>query len=112
MFELRIYPTITTSPALLLRKTLTYIDVNIVSADVHDFKAVKEAKTFNVVKAALPGIKNRSNRKPISIVFMSSQAGGHHHFPPVPLQLRKDVPDLDIWEKHQVNQSLVESDGI
>ncbi|GKD83304.1 3-dehydrosphinganine reductase TSC10A [Tanacetum coccineum] len=38
------------------------IDVNLVGA-------------FNVVKAALPGMKNRSDRKPVSIVFMSSQAG-------------------------------------
>ncbi|GKB73634.1 3-dehydrosphinganine reductase TSC10A-like protein [Tanacetum coccineum] len=92
----------------------TGIDVNIVSADVRDFEAVKEAfvsmgpidvlvcnqgvfvsqelekqeinevkdmidvnlvETFNVVKAALPGMKNRSDRKPVSIVFMSSQAG-------------------------------------
>ncbi|GJR33016.1 3-dehydrosphinganine reductase TSC10A-like protein [Tanacetum coccineum] len=92
----------------------TGIDANIVSADVRDFEAVKEAfvsmgpidvlvcnqgvfvsqelekqeinevkdmidvnlvETFNVVKAALPGMKNRSDRKPVSIVFMSSQAG-------------------------------------
>ncbi|XP_071688395.1 3-dehydrosphinganine reductase TSC10A-like [Rutidosis leptorrhynchoides] len=31
--------------------------------------------SFNVVKAALPGMKNRSDRKPASIAFMSSQAG-------------------------------------
>nr|GEY49024.1 3-dehydrosphinganine reductase TSC10A-like [Tanacetum cinerariifolium] len=36
---------------------------------------VNLVRTFNVVKAALPGIKNWSDRKPISIVFMSSQAG-------------------------------------
>ncbi|XP_076949984.1 3-dehydrosphinganine reductase TSC10A-like [Bidens hawaiensis] len=92
----------------------TGIDVNIVSADVCDFEAVKEAVesagpidvlicnhgifasqevdnhdikdikgiidvnligTFNLVKAALPAMKNRSDRKPVSIVFMSSQAG-------------------------------------
>ncbi|XP_076949982.1 3-dehydrosphinganine reductase TSC10A-like [Bidens hawaiensis] len=92
----------------------TRIDVNIVSADVCDFEAVKEAVesagpidvlicnhgiysgnvvenldikeiksiiginlvgTFNVVKAALPGMKYRSDRKPVSIVLMSSQSG-------------------------------------
>ncbi|XP_076947567.1 3-dehydrosphinganine reductase TSC10A-like [Bidens hawaiensis] len=30
---------------------------------------------FNLVKAALPGMKNRSDRKPVSIAFMSSQGG-------------------------------------
>ncbi|KAK9068428.1 hypothetical protein SSX86_012542 [Deinandra increscens subsp. villosa] len=92
----------------------TGVDVAIVSADVRDFDAVKEAVesadpidvlicnqgvfasgelenleikkikgmidvnligTFNLVKAALPGMKNRSDRKPVSIAFMSSQAG-------------------------------------
>ncbi|GKC41050.1 3-dehydrosphinganine reductase TSC10A-like protein, partial [Tanacetum coccineum] len=92
----------------------TGIDDNIVSADVRDFKAVKEAVvsmgpidvlvcdqgvfvsqelekheinevkdmidvnlvgTFNVVKAPFLGMKNRSDRKPVLIVFMSSQAG-------------------------------------
>ncbi|CAN0856592.1 3-dehydrosphinganine reductase TSC10A [Linum grandiflorum] len=31
--------------------------------------------SFNVVKAALPGMKNRSDRRPVSIALMSSQAG-------------------------------------
>ncbi|KAJ0877244.1 putative 3-dehydrosphinganine reductase [Helianthus annuus] len=76
----------------------TGVEVDIVSADVCDFEAVKEAVktqeivnqemkdirsminvnfigTVNLVKAALPGMKNRSDRKPVSIVFMSSQAG-------------------------------------
>ncbi|KAI3743506.1 hypothetical protein L1987_61216 [Smallanthus sonchifolius] len=92
----------------------TGIDVNIVSVDVCDFQAVKEAVenagpidvlvcnqgvfvaqeivnqdvkeirgmidvnligTINLVRAALPGMKNRSDRKPVSIAFMSSQAG-------------------------------------
>ncbi|KAI3743504.1 hypothetical protein L1987_61214 [Smallanthus sonchifolius] len=92
----------------------TGIDVAIVSVDVCDFVAVKEAVesagpidvlicnqgvyascelenqdikeikgtidvnligSFNLVKAALPGMKNRSDRKPVSIAFMSSQAG-------------------------------------
>ncbi|KAI3743519.1 hypothetical protein L1987_61229 [Smallanthus sonchifolius] len=92
----------------------TGIDVNILSVDVCDFQAVKEAVesagpidvlvcnqgvfvaqeivnqdmkeiqgmidvnltgTVNLVKAALPGMKNRSDRKPVSITFMSSQAG-------------------------------------
>ncbi|KAL4559312.1 hypothetical protein LXL04_031450 [Taraxacum kok-saghyz] len=92
----------------------TGIDVGIVSADVCDFEAVKEAVetvgpidilicnqgvfvaqeldnqdikdirgmidinligSFNLVKAALPGMKNRTDRKPVSIAFMSSQAG-------------------------------------
>ncbi|KAJ0620655.1 putative 3-dehydrosphinganine reductase [Helianthus annuus] len=92
----------------------TGVEVDIVSADVCDFEAVKEAVksvgpidvlvcnhgvfvaqeivnqemkdirsminvnfigTVNLVKAALPGMKNRSDRKPVSIAFMSSQAG-------------------------------------
>ncbi|KAK9050631.1 hypothetical protein SSX86_012540 [Deinandra increscens subsp. villosa] len=92
----------------------TGVDVAIVSADVRDFEAVKEAVesaspidvlicnqgvfssgelvsqeikevkdmidvnlvgSFNLVKAALPGMKNRSDRRPVSIAFMSSQAG-------------------------------------
>lgn len=92
----------------------TGIDVAILSADVCDFEAVKEAVqtagpidvlvcnqgvfvaqelenqemkeikgmidvnligSFNLVKAALPGMKNRTDRKPVSIAFMSSQAG-------------------------------------
>ncbi|KAM0065701.1 putative 3-dehydrosphinganine reductase [Helianthus debilis subsp. tardiflorus] len=92
----------------------TGVEVNIVSADVCDFEAVKEAVksvgpidvlvcnqgvfvaqeivnqemndirsminvnfigTVNLVKAALPGMKNRSDRKPVSITFMLSQAG-------------------------------------
>ncbi|CAH1442093.1 unnamed protein product [Lactuca virosa] len=92
----------------------TGIDVAIVSADVCDLEAVKEAVdsvgpidvlvcnqgvfvaqelenqemkeirdmidinligTFNLVKAALPGMKSRTDRKPVSIAFMSSQAG-------------------------------------
>ncbi|KAI3738171.1 hypothetical protein L2E82_28191 [Cichorium intybus] len=92
----------------------TGIDVAILSADVCDFEAVKEAVdsvgpidvlicnqgvfvaqelenqemkeirdmidinlvgTFNLVKAALPGMKSRTDRKPVSIAFMSSQAG-------------------------------------
>ncbi|KVH99922.1 3-dehydrosphinganine reductase TSC10A-like [Cynara cardunculus var. scolymus] len=92
----------------------TGIDVAIISADVCDFEAVKEAVatagpidvlvcnqgvfvaqelenqemkeikgmidvnligSFNLVKAALPGMKNRTDRKPVSIAFMSSQAG-------------------------------------
>ncbi|GJY25310.1 3-dehydrosphinganine reductase TSC10A-like protein [Tanacetum coccineum] len=95
-------------------RLLTGIDDNIVSADVRDFEAVKEAVvsmgtidvlvcdqgvfvlqelekheinkvkdmidvnlvgTFNVVKAPFLGMKNRSDRKPVLIVFMSSQAG-------------------------------------
>ncbi|KAJ0613041.1 putative 3-dehydrosphinganine reductase [Helianthus annuus] len=31
--------------------------------------------SFNLVKAVLPGMKSRSDRKPVSIAFMSSQAG-------------------------------------
>ncbi|CAI0559822.1 unnamed protein product [Linum tenue] len=31
--------------------------------------------SFNVVKAALPGMKSRSDRRPVSIALMSSQAG-------------------------------------
>ncbi|MFS7990370.1 putative 3-dehydrosphinganine reductase [Helianthus anomalus] len=92
----------------------TGVEVDIVSADVCDFEAVKEAVksvgpidvlvcnqgvfvaqeivnqemkdirsminvnfigTVNLVKAALPGMKNRSDRKPVSIAFMLSQAG-------------------------------------
>ncbi|GKB74406.1 3-dehydrosphinganine reductase TSC10A-like protein [Tanacetum coccineum] len=92
----------------------TGIDVGVISADVTDYEAVKEAVesvgpidvlicnqgvfvaqeiekqeikevkemidvnlvgTFNLVKAALPGMKNRTDRKPVSIAFMSSQAG-------------------------------------
>ncbi|XP_076949987.1 3-dehydrosphinganine reductase TSC10A-like [Bidens hawaiensis] len=92
----------------------TGIDVNIVSVDVRDYEAVKEAVesagpidvlvcnqgvfiaqeivdqdmkniksmidtnligTVNLIKAALPGMKNRSDRKPVSIAFMSSQGG-------------------------------------
>ncbi|KAJ0736066.1 putative 3-dehydrosphinganine reductase [Helianthus annuus] len=92
----------------------TGVEVDIVSVDVCDFEAVKEAVksvgpidvlvcnqgvfvaqeivnqemkdirsminvnfigTVNLVKAALPGMKNRSDRKPVSIAFMSSQAG-------------------------------------
>ncbi|GKE51319.1 3-dehydrosphinganine reductase TSC10A-like protein, partial [Tanacetum coccineum] len=43
--------------------------------EVKDMIDVNLVETFNVVKAALPGMKNRSDRKPVSIVFMSSQAG-------------------------------------
>ncbi|GJU87973.1 3-dehydrosphinganine reductase TSC10A-like protein [Tanacetum coccineum] len=43
--------------------------------EVKDMIDVNLVGTFNVVKAALPGMKNRSDRKPVSIVFMSSQAG-------------------------------------
>ncbi|XP_071693432.1 3-dehydrosphinganine reductase TSC10B-like [Rutidosis leptorrhynchoides] len=92
----------------------TGIDVDIVSADVCDYDAVKNAVenagvidvlvcnqgvfvaheienqeireikemidvnligTFNLVKAALPGMKKRTDRKPVSIACMSSQAG-------------------------------------
>ncbi|KAJ9559045.1 hypothetical protein OSB04_013659 [Centaurea solstitialis] len=92
----------------------TGIDVDIVSADVCDYRAVKDAVEgtepidvlvcnqgvfvaqeiveqkieevrgmidvnlvgcFNLVKAALPGMKKRSDRRPVSIAFMSSQAG-------------------------------------
>ncbi|KAK9050842.1 hypothetical protein SSX86_030185 [Deinandra increscens subsp. villosa] len=92
----------------------TGIEVNIVSADVRDFDAIKEAVervgpvdvlvcnqgviiaqeiedlemeevksmidvnllgTVNLVKAVLPGMRNRADRKPVSIMFMSSQAG-------------------------------------
>ncbi|XP_076949983.1 3-dehydrosphinganine reductase TSC10A-like [Bidens hawaiensis] len=95
-------------------RLFTGIDVNIVSADVCDFEAIKEAVeragpidvlicnhgysapqelenqhlkeieslidvnligNFNLVKVALPGMKNRSDRKPVSIALMSSQAG-------------------------------------
>ncbi|PWA88187.1 Glucose/ribitol dehydrogenase [Artemisia annua] len=31
--------------------------------------------TINLVKAVLPGMKNRSDRKPVSIALTSSQAG-------------------------------------
>ncbi|XP_076884588.1 3-dehydrosphinganine reductase TSC10A-like [Bidens hawaiensis] len=92
----------------------TGIDVGIVSADVADYEAVREAVAsvgpidvlvcnqgvfvayelekqemkeiksmidvnlvgcFNLVKAALPGMKSRTDRRPVSIAFMSSQAG-------------------------------------
>ncbi|KAK1426025.1 hypothetical protein QVD17_14692 [Tagetes erecta] len=92
----------------------TGVDVDIVSADVCDFDAVKVAVEsvdpidvlvcnqgvfaaeeivdqemkvvkdmidvnligcFNLVKAVLPRMKNRSDRKPVSIAFISSQAG-------------------------------------
>jgi 3-dehydrosphinganine reductase len=43
--------------------------------EVKDMIDVNLIGTFNVVKAALPGMKNRSDQKPVSIVFMSSQAG-------------------------------------
>ncbi|XP_071688396.1 3-dehydrosphinganine reductase TSC10A-like [Rutidosis leptorrhynchoides] len=95
-------------------RSSTGIDVDIVSADVCDFEAVKNAVesvgmidvlvcnqgvfvchelenqdievvkrmidvnligTFNLVKVVLPGMRNRSDRKPVSISFMSSQAG-------------------------------------
>ncbi|GJX28095.1 3-dehydrosphinganine reductase TSC10A-like protein, partial [Tanacetum coccineum] len=39
--------------------------------EVKDMTDVNLVETFNVVKAALPGMKNRSDRKPVSIVFMS-----------------------------------------
>lgn len=95
-------------------KITTGVDVDIVSADVCDFDAVKEAVenagpidvlvcnqgvivsqefekqditdirgifevnligSVNLVKAVLPGMKNRRDRRPVSIAFMSSQAG-------------------------------------
>ncbi|KAC9183974.1 hypothetical protein E3N88_46219 [Mikania micrantha] len=42
---------------------------------IRDMIDVNLIGTFNLVKAALPGMKNRSDRKPVSIAFMSSQAG-------------------------------------
>lgn len=45
-----------------IREVKEMIDVNLIG-------------TFNLVKAALPGMKSRSDRKPVSIAFMSSQAG-------------------------------------
>ncbi|KAI3677201.1 hypothetical protein L1987_86823 [Smallanthus sonchifolius] len=45
-----------------IKKIRDIIDVNLIGS-------------FNMVKAALPGMKNRSDRKPVSIAFMSSQAG-------------------------------------
>ncbi|XP_076947566.1 3-dehydrosphinganine reductase TSC10A-like [Bidens hawaiensis] len=46
--------------------------------DIKDIKRTIDVNlfgTFNMVKAALPGMKNRSDRKPVSIALMSSQSG-------------------------------------
>ncbi|KAI3677202.1 hypothetical protein L1987_86824 [Smallanthus sonchifolius] len=46
--------------------------------DIKEIKGMIDVNligTFNLVKAALPGMKNRSDRKPVSIAFMSSQSG-------------------------------------
>lgn len=46
--------------------------------DVYMIKRVIDVNLigmFNLVKVALPKMKNRSDRKPVSIAFMSSQAG-------------------------------------
>ncbi|KAJ0736053.1 putative 3-dehydrosphinganine reductase [Helianthus annuus] len=83
-------------------KLSTGSDVIMLKADVCDFEAVKEADQgvfvaqevekqdvkeiesmidvilvgmFRLVKVVLQGMKNRKHRKPVSIVFMSSQAG-------------------------------------
>ncbi|KAK9068427.1 hypothetical protein SSX86_012541 [Deinandra increscens subsp. villosa] len=47
---------------LEIKEVKRMIDVNLIGS-------------FNLVKAALPGMKNRSDRRPVSIAFMSSQAG-------------------------------------
>ncbi|KAJ0817618.1 putative 3-dehydrosphinganine reductase [Helianthus annuus] len=43
--------------------------------EVREMIDVNLVGSFNLVKAVLPGMKSRSDRKPVSIAFMSSQAG-------------------------------------
>ncbi|KAL8229969.1 hypothetical protein R6Q57_014869 [Mikania cordata] len=42
--------------------------------EIRDMIDVNLIGTFNLVKDVLPGMKNRSDRKPVSIAFMLSQA--------------------------------------
>ncbi|CAH1425858.1 unnamed protein product [Lactuca virosa] len=43
--------------------------------EIRDMIEINLIGTFNLVKAALPAMKSRTDRKPVSIAFMSSQAG-------------------------------------
>ncbi|KAI3677208.1 hypothetical protein L1987_86831 [Smallanthus sonchifolius] len=55
-----------------------FVAQEIVKQDMKEIKGMIDVNligTVNLVKAALPGMKNRSDRKPVSITFMSSQAG-------------------------------------
>lgn len=46
--------------------------------EIRDMIEINLIGTFNLVKAALPSMKSRTDRKPVSIAFMSSQAGQVH----------------------------------
>ncbi|XP_076949988.1 3-dehydrosphinganine reductase TSC10A-like [Bidens hawaiensis] len=55
-----------------------FIAQEIVDQDMKNIRSMIDINligTVNLLKAALPGMKNRSDKKPVSIAFMSSQAG-------------------------------------
>ncbi|KAL8259610.1 hypothetical protein R6Q59_027563 [Mikania micrantha] len=55
-----------------------YASGEIENLEVKEIKGMIDVNligSFNVVKAVLPGMKNRIDRKPVSIAFMSSQSG-------------------------------------